>query len=257
MNLTPAQQWMLNMPYQTQSVGTMLTGTNLPYYERTGGMPSAPAAAAAADGGTFMQGFAPAFAEGMTVAGPIVSIFGAASSAIGSYYAAESQKNALKMQAQNQRFQAEMARINRQGAEFTAAQVGREGAMRAGIMGMRAGQARAGARASLAARGAVLGAGSAREIIGSMDLMAEIDRLTISASTVREQEAARLAATNLGAQATMAGISARNLEATAGTIYPGMALGTSLLGSATEIGSTWARNRRIEELLAGVGTQRI
>jgi hypothetical protein len=55
----------------------------------------------------------------------------------------------------------------------------------------------------------------------------------------------------------MAGISARNLEATAGTIYPGMALGTSLLGSATEIGSTWARNRRIEELLAGVGTQRI
>jgi len=55
----------------------------------------------------------------------------------------------------------------------------------------------------------------------------------------------------------MADISARNIQATAGTIYPGLQLGTSLLGSAADIGSTWARNRRIEELLAGVSTQRL
>jgi hypothetical protein len=241
MNLTPAQQWMLNMPYQTASVGTMLTNSPVPVQ----------------DGKTFAQGFLPAFAEGMTVAGPIVSILGAASSAVGSYYAAQSQQNQLKMQAQNQRFAAEMARVNQRGAEFTAQQVGREGAMRAGAYGLRAAQARAGAKAVLASRGAVLGTGSAAEILGSMDLMAEIDRLSISAATVREQESARLAAFNIGAQGTMAGISARNLEATAGTIYPGMSLATSLLGSAVDIGSTWARNRRIEELLAGVSTQRI
>ena len=61
----------------------------------------------------------------------------------------------------------------------------------------------------------------------------------------------------LGTQATMAGISARNLEATAGTIYPGLSLGTSLLGSATDIAGQWARNRRVEELLMGVSQQRI
>jgi hypothetical protein len=74
---------------------------------------------------------------------------------------------------------------------------------------------------------------------------------------VREQEAARLRAFNIGVGATMADISAQNLQATAGTIYPGLALGTSLLGSATDIATTWARNRRIEELLEGVSTQRI
>jgi hypothetical protein len=55
----------------------------------------------------------------------------------------------------------------------------------------------------------------------------------------------------------MADISAQNLQSTANTIYPGLAAGTSLLGSATEIATTWARNRRIEELLEGVSTQRI
>ena len=225
--------------WDTGAYGTMLTGP------------------APAPTQTFGQGFAPAFAEAMTVAGPLVSIFGAANAAVGSYYAAQSQQNQLKMQAQNQRFAAEMGRINQRGAEFTAVQAGREGALRYGAYSMRAGAARAGARASLAARGAVLGTGTAQEVIGSMDLVSEIDRLSINAATVREQEAARLQAFNLGTQAMMAGQSAQNLMATAGTIYPGLALGTSLLGSATDIGSTWARNRRIEELLTGVSTARI
>ena len=80
--------------------------------------------------------------------------------------------------------------------------------------------------------------------------------LSMSAATVRAQEAAKLQAFNIGTQALMGDLSAANLQASAGTIYPGLALGTSLLGSAADIGSTWARNRRIEELLAGVSTQR-
>ena len=230
--LSPAMQVVSNFPVQSRGVGTMLAGPSTP-------------------------GFASQFAEAMTVAGPIAGIFGSITGAIGSFYAAQSQQNQLKMQAQNQRFAAEMGRINQRAAEFTAGQIGREGAERFGQYSMRAGQARASAQAALAARGAVLGAGSAKEIIGSMDLMKEIDRLNINAATVREQEAARLRAFNIGVGATMADISAQNLQATAGTIYPGLALGTSLLGSATDIATTWARNRRIEELLAGVGTQRI
>lgn len=217
-----------------------------------GTRPSAPQMSAAPQ-----QSFASSFAEAMTVAGPIMAIFGAITSAVGSFYAVQSKQNELKMQAQNQRFAAQMGRINQQAAEFAAGQIGRQGAAQFGQYSMRAGQARSGAKASLAARGAVLGAGTAAEIVGSMDVVKEIDRLNINAATVREQEAARLRAFNIGVDATMAGISAQNISATAGTLYPGLALGTSLLGGATEIATSWARNRRIEELLAGVSTQRI
>ena len=196
-------------------------------------------------------------AEGLQIGGNIASIFGAFTGAIGSYYSLKSQQNQLKMQAQNAAFAAQMTRINRRAAEFTATQVGQQGQAAAGQYTMRAGQARAGARTGMAARGIALGQGTAKEVVASMDLVKEIDRLAINASTVRAQEAARLQAFNLGTQATMAGISARNLEATAGTIYPGLSLGTSLLGSATDIAGQWARNRRIEELLMGVSQQRI
>ena len=196
-------------------------------------------------------------AEGLTIGGQIASVFGAATSAIGTYYNMRSQQNQLKMQAQNAQFQAEMSRINQRAAEFTAEQIGMEGQARSAQYTMRAGQAKASAKASLAARGATLGQGTAREIIASMDVVKEIDRLNINASTVRAQEAARLQAFNLGTQATMAGLTASNLSATAGTIMPGFGAATSLLGSAADIGANWARNKRFEELLEGVSTRRI
>jgi hypothetical protein len=196
-------------------------------------------------------------AEGLAVGGQIASVFGAATSAIGAYYGMRSQQNQLRMQAQNAQFQAEMSRINRRAAEFTAGEVGRQGQLQAGRYTMGAGQARAGARAAMAGRGIALGQGSARDIIASMDIIKEIDRLNINASTVRAQEAARLQAFNLGTQATMQSLTASNLSATAGTIMPFFGAATSLLGSAADIGANWARNRRFEELLEGVSTRRI
>lgn len=206
---------------------------------------------------SFGSEFIQTFGEGMTVVGPITAILGAATSAIGSFYAVQSQQNQLKMQAQNLRFQAEMGRINRRAAEFSAQQIGLAGQQQAGRYTMAAGQARASARAGLAARGATLGQGSAQEIIASMDVVKEIDRLNISAATIRQQEAARMQAVNLGIGATMADVSASGLQGMAGALSPGLGLSTSLLGSAAQIGGTWARNRRIEELLAGVSTARI
>ena len=196
-------------------------------------------------------------AEGLTIGGQIASVFGAATSAIGTYYNMRSQQNQLKMQAQNAAFQAEMSRINQRAAQFTAEQIGIEGQARSAQYTMRAGQARASAKAGLAARGATLGQGTAREIIASMDVVKEIDRLNINASTVRAQEAARLQAFNLGTQATMQSLTASNLSSTAGTIMPGFGAATSLLGSAADIGANWARNQRFEELLEGVSTRRI
>jgi hypothetical protein len=188
---------------------------------------------------------------------PIFMILGAANSAIGSFYSAQSQQNQLKMQAQNQAFAAEMARVNQGMARFTAGATMREGQERIGRYTMGAGQARASAKAALAARGGVLSEGAPAEVLGSMDLVKEIDKLTMSAANVRAAEAAKLQAFNIGVGATMADISAQNLQATASTIYPGLSLGTSLLGSATDIAGTWARNKRIEEMLAGVSTQRM
>jgi hypothetical protein len=112
--------------------------------------------------------------------------------------------------------------------------------------------------ASCAAPGcAATRVGSAGEVLGSMDLIKEIDRLTINANTVRQAEAARTQAANYATQAAMSQLSAQNLSSTAGTIYPGLSVSTSLLGSAADIGTTWARNRRLEELLGGVSTKRI
>jgi hypothetical protein len=195
-------------------------------------------------------------AEGLQIGGNIASIFGAFTGAIGSYYSLKSQQNQLKMQAQNAAFQAQMTRINRRAAEFTATQVGQQGQAAAVQYTMRAGQARAGARTGMAARGIALGQGTAKEVVASMDLVKEIDRLAINASTVRAQEAARLQAFNLGTQATMAELSSRNLSSAAGTIMPGFGAATSLLGSAVDIGANWARNKRIDELLQGVATER-
>ena len=201
--------------------------------------------------------WASGFAQGMETLGPVVSIFGAVNSAIGTFYAAQSQQNQLKMQAQNQAFQAEMARINQRGARFAAAEMGAAAKRQIGAFTMRAGQQRAGTQAALAARGIQLGTGTAQEITASQDIVTEIDRLSMSAAAVRAQEQAKLQAFNIGVGAPMADISAANLRATAGTISPGLGLGTSLLTSAADIGSMWARNKRIEELLSGVSTQRM
>jgi len=231
----------VNVPFSTSPTGpTLLTGQSY-----------------AVGAGTMAPSFSSQMADAFVTAGPIVSIFGAVNSAIGAYYSAESQKNQLKMQAQNQRFQADMARINARGAAFNAAQITQAGQQQSGQYTMRAGQARAGAVASMAGRGIRGGVGSAGEVLGSMDLIKEIDRLTINANTVRQAEAARAQALNYTTQATMSDLSAQNLSSTAGTIYPGLSASTSLLGSAADIGTTWARNRRLEELLGGVSTKRI
>jgi hypothetical protein len=234
---------------------TMLTQAQ--NYPQLASMQNESALTAAQTGGAAAGLNLSQLADVMTVAGPVMSIFGAANSAIGSFYAAQSQQNQLKMQAQNQAFAAEMARVNQGMAQFTAGAIMREGQERIGRYTMGAGQARASAKAALAARGGVLSEGAPAEVLGSMDLVKEIDKLTMSAANVRAAEAAKLQAFNIGVGATMADISAQNLQATASTIYPGLSLGTSLLGSATDIAGSWARNRRIEELLAGVSTQRM
>lgn len=190
------------------------------------------------------------FAGALSTGGMIMSIFGSVNSAIGTYYAAESRKNEIKMQAQNQRFAAEMARINARGAEFGAQQTLIMGGRQLGAFGMQRAQRRASARAAMAARGIQAGVGSAAEVIGSMAVVDEMDRLAINANRIRAAEEMRTQATNYAMQATMGAVSAQNLMSTANTISPGLGAFTSVLGSAGSIAQSWATNKRIEELLA-------
>lgn len=190
------------------------------------------------------------FADGLETAGPIVSIMGAVNGAIGSFFAAQSQQNVLKSQAQNQAFAAEMNRINAQGSEFSAQQTLLAGEREFGRLTLASGQRLSSAKAAMAARGIQAGDGSAAEVVGSLNLINEIDKMTMSAASVRQAEAYRTQGTNFANQATMAGVSANNLNATAGTISPGLAAGTSLLSSATSVADSWLRSRKFNELIA-------
>lgn len=188
--------------------------------------------------------------------GLVIAMLGAVNSAIGSFYAADSQKNQLKMQAQNQRFQAQMSAINARQAEFGAQQTLLAGRQAIGRYTMAAGQQKASAQASMAARGLQAGVGSTRDVVASMDLIKEMDRLTMNANAVRQAEAMRMQAVNYTTQGVMAGTSANNLFATANTISPFSSAFTSSLGSAASIGGTWVQQQRINELLAANSEKR-
>lgn len=185
--------------------------------------------------------------------GPLMAIFGAVNSAVGSFYAAKTAQYQAKSQALNMQFQSDMAKSNARQAEYQAQQILFAGERQVGQYTMRAGQAKASAQASLAARGIQAGVGSAKEVIASMDIMKETDALTINANTVRAAEAARTQKQNYLTQASMAGVSAENMLASAQTISPGMAGFTSLLGSASSIGQNWASDRRLAAMLARAG----
>ena len=167
-------------------------------------------------------GFAEGLAGGLQTLGPIMAIFGAANSAIGTFYQAKSAQNQLKSQALNQQFQSEMSAINAKSAEFSAQQSMLSSAKQIGRYTMGAGQAKSSAKASMAARGIQGGVGSAAEVIGSMDLIKEIDRMTMSANSIRQAESIRNQAMNYRNQSVMSGLSADNLNTTAGTISPYM-----------------------------------
>jgi hypothetical protein len=89
-----------------------------------------------------------------------------------------------------------------------------------------------------------------------MDLIKEIDRMTMSANSVRQAESIRNQAMNYRNQSVMSGLSADNLNTTAGTISPYMGMSTSLLTSAADIGQNWARNNRVDQFLAAQMSKR-
>lgn len=150
---------------------------------------------------------------------------GMASSAIGSFYSAKSQKSSLK-------FQAAMAEINAQLAESSAQQAMYRGEREVGALTLKAGMLKGRQRVALAANGVDLGTGSAAEIQASTEVMKEIDSNTIKSNAVMEAWGHRTQSVNARNESLMA-------RSTAGGISPfGSAVG-SLLGSAGQVASSW------------------
>lgn len=150
---------------------------------------------------------------------------GAAMSAVGAYYGAKSQQVAL-------RGAADIADINAGQSELAAQQELNKGNQAVGAVTQRAGQIKGAQRASMAKNGIDLGDGNAAEVLTSTDIMKEEDVHTLTANAVRAAWGQRVVATNHQNDALMK-------RAGADSISPFMAGATSLLGSASQVASSW------------------
>lgn len=175
----------------------------------------------------------------MSTAGLFTQVFGGISSAIGSYYAAQTAQYQAKSQALSYGYQADMARINSRGAEYDAQSILESGKSQIADYTMQAGQAKASAQTSMAARGIALGSGSEQDVEASMDLVKDINVLNINSNAVRAAGDERMQAANDLGQATMYDVSAQNARTSAGSISPFGSMFTSLIGSAGQVASQW------------------
>jgi hypothetical protein len=158
---------------------------------------------------------------------------GAASSAIGSYYSAEANKATLQGQAN-------VADINSRIAELGAQSALYQGQQQVGALTLKAGQLKSSQRTALAANGVDLGEGNAAELQASTDIMKEIDANTLTANAVRSAWGYRTQATNYQNEALMK-------RAGASSINSGMAVASSLLGSAGTVAESWYKYQRNKE----------
>jgi hypothetical protein len=130
-------------------------------------------------------------AKTMQTMGLVTSVLGGIGSAIGSFYAARAAQYQEKAQASSFAFQSDMAAINSSRAEMTAESIQEAGKNQIAGYTMQAGQQKAGATATMAARGIALGVGSAADVSASMDIEKSLNVLAIDSNATRQAWAAR------------------------------------------------------------------
>jgi len=182
--------------------------------------------------------------------GLITAVLGGVSSAIGTYYAAKSAQYQERSQASSFTFQSDMAAINASRAEMTAESIQEAGKSQVASYTMQAGQQKAGATASMAARGIALGVGSARDVAASMDIEKDLNVLALNSNTTRQAWAAREQGTNYTNESLMDRTSAVNALRSASSISPVGSTVNSLLGSATQIAGQWDWSRWMKMRMA-------
>lgn len=166
----------------------------------------------------------------------------AAQSAIGAYYAAESQKYVSKSQALDMDFARTMSNINARSAEQEANAILDAGQREAGRVAGEYEQAKQGFVAQQGASGLTM-EGSNAEVAASIELAKQQDVDTISANSIRAAAARRAEATDQRNRGRIAGVSAQNLRGTADSISPAAQAGATLLGQASVVAPQWLYRR--------------
>ena len=168
---------------------------------------------------SFNAGTLANFSLASQAAGGVVSAFGAYSQASG-------QQATLRAQAA---VADANARIDELGAQSTL----RDSHLQIADTTRRYGQLKSSQRASMAANGVAVDAGgSAAELQDSTDFLKDADMATLQINAARAAFGQRIQAGNQRTQAAMS-------RANAGAISPGLAMGTSLLGSAGRVAASW------------------
>lgn len=182
--------------------------------------------------------------------GLMMSVLGGINSAIGSFYAAQTQQYQERSQASSLTFQSDMASLNASRAETTAQSIQEAGKNQIASYTTAAGEQKAGATASMAARGIALGVGSAADVSASQDVQKSLNMLAINSNTTRQAWAARQQGTNYSNQALIDRTSAVNFNRSASSISPMGSAMNSLLRSATKVAGNWDWNRWMQMRMA-------
>jgi hypothetical protein len=190
----------------------------------------------------------PATAQKLGAVGNMMAITGAINGIIGTYYSSKTQKYQFESMKLSYELQKDMAEINARMAEGQAQAILLAGENQKAQIGLRAGKIKAGTRASMAARGITLGVGSAAENIATIDLVKEIDSMTVNYNSTRAAIAARSQKVNYETSAAMAGISASGAGASASQVSPFGNAAMSLVGGATSIAQSWYNNYKQNQI---------
>lgn len=162
--------------------------------------------------------------------GTVMQIGGAASSAVGTYYAGQAQRSALE-------YSAFTAETNARLAEKSAQSVMLQGEQQAHQDQLRTSQIEGAQRSGFAADGVDINEGSAARVQASTAVMGAIDADTAQANAVRAAWGYRTQGTNYANQARFNTTSADNIS-------PLASGATSLLGSAGAVASNWYKQSK-------------
>lgn len=179
------------------------------------------------------------FYDSMADAGMVLGVGGSVMGAIGTYYQLLGQKNATKAAALNDDFRATQSAIQARAAEQEAQQILRAGRQEAAFRGLVEAQDVGATRANAAARGVVVGTGSAGEIERAQRLASELDKRTLRTNAERAAASARERGANAKAESLLSRVSASNRRATAGTISPAAGAAGSALNSSASLLAQW------------------
>lgn len=160
------------------------------------------------------------------------------------FTAVRTNRVALGMERDYQQHVATMADLDRRNAERRAQSILEQGQSEIANLTMEGGQRRGAARATTAARGIVVGTGSAEDAERSDKAIEALDVYHINLAAVREANAARAEAVGAGNRALFARTSARNMRRAAKATSPEGQLFAGLLSAGIEGARVGSYRRR-------------